>query len=103
MSDACHDWEPQGWGCLETMRDNDGECPSGCLGDFTSAARKQAQELQVGEEVGLGLCEGHGAVVVLGRTGKGFYHRHAPLEGYEEHTPEELLEDEPWTPAQEPT
>ena len=39
------------------------------------------------------------AVVVLGRTDEGFYHRHAPLEGYEEHTPDELLEDQPWVPA----
>ena len=55
------------------MRDNGGECPSDCLGGFTYAGRKHAPELQVGEEVGLGLCEGHGAVVVLGRTEKGFY------------------------------
>ena len=99
MSDACHDWEPGGWGCLEAMRDNDGDCPSDRLGDYTFAALRQAQEFEVGEEAGLGLCEGHCAIVVLRRTETGFYHHHVPVVGYEEHTPDELLEDTPWTPA----
>ena len=72
---------------------------SDCLGGFTYAGRKHAPELQVGEEVGLGLCEGHGAVVVLGRSEKGLYHRHVPVKGYEEHTPDELLADHVWSPA----
>ncbi len=101
MSDYCHEWEPAGFGCAVPMDDNGGKCPSDCLGDFTYAARRNMKELEPGEEIALGMCEGHGAVLVLGRTEKGFYVRHGVIEGWEKFSDvdDELLADTPWVPA----
>ena len=101
MSEFCHDWDPGGFGCAVPMLENVNECPSDCLGDFTYDARKKMKDLEPGEEVGLGLCEGHGAVLVLGQTEEGFYVRHAVIEGWEDRADvdDELLEDKAWMPV----
>ena len=57
--------------------------------------------VQPGEEVGLGLCEGYGAVLVLGWTDDGFKVRHSPIEGWEDRADVdvEMLEDKPRFPS----
>ena len=101
MSELCHDWELDGYGCVVPMHDNGGECPIHCLGDFTYDARRKMEELEPDEEITLGMCEGHGAVFVLGRTEKGFYVRHGAIEGWDDRADvdDELLGDTPWVPV----
>lgn len=68
MADYCHDWEPGGLGCNGV---GEGNCPPDCFGDFTSIIKKYSGEIEVGEEIMVGICEGHGAYVILFRDEEG--------------------------------
>lgn len=68
MADFCHDWEPGGLGCYPNV-----PCSPDCLGDFTEMAHNWAHKLKDGDEILLGLCEGHGANVYLIRDADKLY------------------------------
>jgi hypothetical protein len=102
MADFCHDWDPGDIGCVLPMRENGGTCPPDCLGDFTAEARAAAATLECGEEIDLGVCEGHGGHVVLRREHDGFHVRHVPIEGLRHYITEELEEGRMWVQAKAP-
>jgi hypothetical protein len=81
VADFCHEWEPGGLGCHGhgyPKKRGKLQCPHDCLGDFTQTAREWAKKLGDGEEILLGLCEGHGTLVFLYREGEQLYIEHAP-------------------------
>jgi hypothetical protein len=59
MADFCHEFDPGGLGCPHP-----GPCPEGCLGDFHSTAHEVVELLRPGYQTTLGICEGHGSVVI---------------------------------------
>ena len=71
MADFCHDYEPNGIGCILPMKDNGGEHPDLCFGDFTELVKLHGPTLAPSYEVNLGICEGHGGCVYLVRDDDG--------------------------------
>lgn len=71
MADFCHAYDPGGLGCPHP-----GPCQPGCLGDFDWDALIHEGTLQVGYEVMLGICEGHGSTVFMHRTEEGVFMVH---------------------------
>lgn len=62
----------------------EGKCPENCLGDFTSNAVEYHKDLSPGFEIQLGLCEGHGAILILSMDEKGYYVKHYDLDSGKE-------------------
>jgi len=82
MADFCHKWEPGGLGCHghnypeNKSKKGKVKCPPDCLGDFTELARDFSKKLKDGQEIILGLCEVHEALVYMSRLGEQLYVEH---------------------------
>lgn len=116
MSDFCHEFDPGGLGCPHPELDegftgdsNAPHCPEHCLGDFHWALTSEVVHgLDVGFELLLGICEGHGTAVYLHRDDEGYWFEHGPADPDEPRREEEKIPERkkvtlPALPAKEPT